>query len=91
MLPRRHRQSRRLQLRKDLYDLNNVPDNLYDFFRSRPLEYEPPEEIADVCFETRAARLPLMEQAMENSSCSLKAWVPDPQDIDDEERIILSR
>ena len=32
-----------------------------------------------------------MEQAMEKSSCALKAWVPDDQDVEDEERVVLSR
>ena len=79
----------------DLYDLDNIPDylnNLFiSFFRSRPLEYSPPEEIADTCSDTRAARLASMEQALDGSACSFRAWVPDSQDIEDEEEIVLSR
>ena len=32
-----------------------------------------------------------MEQALQESRCSLKAWIPDSQDIQDEEAIVLSR
>ena len=61
------------------------------FFSSKPLEYDPPEEIADACNQTRAARLPMMEQALESSTSTLKAWVPDDQDVEDEEKIVLSK
>ena len=60
-------------------------------FRSRPLAYEPPEEIADLCIEVRADRVAKMELAMENGTCSLRSWVPDDQDIEDEQTIVLSR
>ena len=78
-----------------VYDLDNITDYPYDlfisFFRCRPLEYAPPEEIADACTEARATRLPKMEQALLESACSLGAWVPDAQDIEDEEVVVLSK
>ena len=57
----------------------------------RPLVYTPPDEIASTCNDMRDARLPKMEQAFRESRCSLKAWIPDKRDIEDEEEIVLSR
>ena len=64
---------------------------LYVFMFRRLLSYTPPEEIASTCNDMRDARLPKMEQAFRESRCSLKAWIPDKRDIEDEEEIVLSR
>ena len=63
----------------------------FSLFSNRPLQFDPPEEIAAACIETRTARRAKMEEAMENSTCTLTAWVPDAQDIEDEQEIVLSR